>query len=123
MNKRQYLSDLLVGMLNDYSGRKTFRYTSVEIHSFFFEQKSEHPELLKDLTFLNTLNGKQSPELDQAFKDLKFMGVLGSWGSNFNPYEFTGTKRYSESAAKRVGRTEDLELLSRDFYDKFAVPL
>jgi len=120
--------EILVGIANYMleQGYRRFTHDNKEFQIFFHQQKSMHPELMKNIGFRECDFYPESENVSQAYSNLTCTGLLFSWGLDFNPHEFSprcknAFKKYVKPKISEE-QEKELEAISMDFIKKFAVP-
>ncbi len=110
-------------------GRKCFRYGAEKLNTFFYNQKPEHPELLKCLLFDTNGNFPACEDIYQAVSRLVTSGLVIVRSNFLKPegeYHFHPAVEgsFQQSARKRFSRQQisELETLSKEFDAQIAMP-
>mgnify|MGYP001600066284 CR=1 FL=1 len=118
--------DILLGIFYYLpKGKRQFHYDAEDINRFFYERRDKYPSVLGKKVFNDCGMFPKSEELNLTIANLTYCGFLGSWGIDFDPYEFSAKCRgYFEKSIKTKLSNEqhkNLKDLSGIFEKKFSL--
>lgn len=98
-----------------------FLYDKHPFHKFFLDQQEHCPELLRNITFHNTLGGTYSQDLGEVIDYLRIGGAL--WGESHN-YEikvYSPGKERHQTALQMLVTYPALADLAQKFERRFCI--
>ncbi len=118
--------DLILGVLA-YSSQANvlFRHNRKAFHEFFYAHRENSLVRKARIIFRQRGLFPESPQLDQAYSNLKSCEIVYSYGNSFNPNELSAQARTDFLAdIRKIFSSEELEefrRIARDFQGQFGV--